>query len=113
MSEPKHESTDVSPKTIALLERLDSWAHVVVALFFLLMATGVLAASAIVFVRQIPYLMDSYTPDKKPPKKEEAKSSAPAAISTSAQKTNEKGKGKPSKEQPTGESKPSNPAVST
>lgn len=75
-----HESTDVSPKTVAWLERLDSWAHVVVAIFFLLMATGVLIASTIVFVRQLPYLSASYTPDKEPRAEEAAKSAPPIAL---------------------------------
>lgn len=44
---------DVSHKTLLLLEKLDSYAHVVVAGFFLILSTSVLCVSAIMFYRAV------------------------------------------------------------
>ena len=43
--------------TVQLLERLDNWAHIVVAAFFILMATTVIVHMGFIFLRQLPLIM--------------------------------------------------------
>ena len=60
--EPEDEpGADVSPVTLRILERTDTLAHIVVAIFFLLMAITVLIDTGIVFVRQMPLIYQSMT----------------------------------------------------
>jgi len=42
---------------IQMLERLDNWAHVVVAAFFILMATTVIVHMGFIFLRQLPLIV--------------------------------------------------------
>ncbi len=42
---------------IQMLERLDNWAHVVVAAFFILMATTVIMHMGFIFLRQLPLIV--------------------------------------------------------
>src|SRR5271154_295620 len=53
MDPPDEPGADVSHKTLFMLERLDSLAHVVVAAFFLVLSTAVLIAGAVTFVNGI------------------------------------------------------------
>ncbi len=42
---------------IQMLERMDNWAHVVVAAFFILMATTVIVHMGFIFLRQLPLIV--------------------------------------------------------
>src|SRR5947209_14813411 len=58
--EPENEpGADVSPVTLRVLERTDTLAHIVVAIFFLLMAITVLFDTGVVFVKQFPLIYQS------------------------------------------------------
>ncbi len=51
---PDEPGADVSHKTLRGLEKLDSYAHVAVAVFFLVLSCSVLIASAISFSQDLP-----------------------------------------------------------
>ena len=54
----RHEETSsvVMFGTVRLLERLDNWAHVIVAAFFILMASTVIIHMGFIFLRQLPLI---------------------------------------------------------
>ena len=47
--------------TVNLLERLDNWAHVIVAAFFILMASTVIIHMGYIFLRQLPLIAPAST----------------------------------------------------
>lgn len=51
---PDEPGADVSHKTLKGLEKLDSYAHVAVAVFFLVLSCSVLIASAVSFAYKLP-----------------------------------------------------------
>src|SRR5579871_2484124 len=75
-SEEDH-ATDVSPRTLRFLERTDTLAHVVVAIFFLLLSITVLFDTGIVFVKQMPLLFQSMTSTQEPANVAPAKPNKP------------------------------------
>ncbi len=58
-----HEETNsaVMFGTVRLLERLDNWAHVIVAAFFILMASTVIIHMGFIFLRQLPLIAPAST----------------------------------------------------
>lgn len=60
---PDEPGADVSHKTLFLLERLDSYAHVVVAIFFLLLSSVVLIAAAVMFFHAVSAAMGHSSDD--------------------------------------------------
>ena len=50
---PDEPGADVSHRTLFTLERLDSYAHVVVAVFFLILSSAVLIASVVIFCQSV------------------------------------------------------------
>lgn len=62
IEEPDETGTEVSHRTLAVLERLDNLAHVVVAALFILMALSVVVYTGALFVRQMPLIAAAFHP---------------------------------------------------
>jgi uncharacterized membrane protein (DUF373 family) len=60
---PDEPGADVSHKTLFVLERLDTMAHVVVGAFFLILSASVLISSAVMLVQQIYLAVRHQTDD--------------------------------------------------
>jgi uncharacterized membrane protein (DUF373 family) len=52
---------------VRLLELLDNWAHIVVAAFFILMASTVIIHMSVIFLRQIPLIVPAATMEAQAP----------------------------------------------
>ncbi len=53
---PDEAGSDVSPRTLMWLERLDNMAHVIVAVIFILMAATVIIYTGVILARQVPLI---------------------------------------------------------
>ena len=77
---------ETNGSAVRLLELLDNWAHVVVAAFFILMASTVIIHMSFIFLRQIPFIVPATPVDTQTSVaqtfKNAPKSTAPSASET-------------------------------
>ena len=83
---PHDEGGESHGSAVRLLELLDNWAHIVVAAFFILMASTVIIHMSVIFLRQIPLIVPAATTTEQAAVAQESTPSAPLKEGSIAEK---------------------------